>query len=97
MVNKMDEVHQLLLNSDIQNGALIYLSEEYHHKPAQSYLITMEFAFDGRMKIASLEEFESDDISNSYYLSSKASLPIDYESVYQVINSTDTCTIIQKK
>ena len=97
MVNKMDEVHQLLLNSDIQNGALIYLSEEYHHKPTQSYLITMEFAFDGRMKIASLEEFESDDISNSYYLSSKASLPIDYESVYQVINSTDTCTIIQKK
>ena len=32
-----------------------------------------------------------------YYLSSKASLPIDYESVYQVVNSTDTCTIIQKK
>lgn len=97
LFNKQDEVHQLLLTSDIKKGALIYLPEEYQQKPTQSYLITMEFSFDGRMKIASLEQFNVDDVDNSYYLSLKENLPIDYESDYQVVNSTSKFTIITKK
>ena len=88
---KMDEINTILRTSNIARGTKIYFTDK--GMPTQSYLVTMEYTFDGRMHIGELVDWESA-TDNGYLIIRKDWLPAGYIETHTQINETANYTLL---
>ena len=88
---KMDEINTILRTSNIERGKMIYFTNK--SMPTQSYLVTMEYTFDGRMHIGEFADWETA-TDDGYLIAETSSLPANYEVTYTVKRQTENYTLL---
>ena len=85
----MDEINTILRTSDIPRGTKIYFTEKM---ATQSYLVTAEFTFDGRIYVGTFKAWNKD--KDGYLIAATYTLPENYEITYKVLRQTDNYTLL---